>query len=312
MREMFKGAKSFNQPLEKWDVSNVTNMNFMFDGASSFNQPLEKWDVSKVKEKEDIFKDAVAMKNLPSWLNNNTDNNNNIEDNDKTISLELTYHKYSTAQYSVNDNISDIDEVINAFEDGDIDTLFDIAECGWLCPAVCPIWDDPVNIYYAIKSGDKELSKGTLTVDSNDEFDYGGNELMDEPCDPGDDSYILISVEDLKWSVSTFDDVSSDMDVHKDLLIDTTLFDNIKEDSLYTELFGKTRIQVNVLYDEEVDDQLEADNEEIEGAGIGDIALLKYNPEERKWELIYLLKEDEYPGLSSSKIACFSKYNMFF
>ena len=213
-----------------------------------------------------------------------------------TISLELTYHKYSTVQYSVNDNISDIDEVINAFENGDSDTLVDIAQCGWLCPAVCPIWDDPVNIYYSIKSGDKELSKGTLTVDSNDEFDYGGNELMDEPCDPGDDSYILISVEDLKWSVSTFDDVSSDIDVHKDLLIDTTLFDNIKEDSLYTELFGKTRIQVNVLYDEEEDDQLEADNEEIEGAGIGDIALLKYNPEERKWELIYLLKEDEYPS----------------
>ncbi len=85
------------------------------------------------------------------------------------MTLELTYHKYSTVQYSVNDNISDIDEVINAFEDGDIDTLAEIAECGWLCPAVCPIWDDPVNIYYSIKSGDKELSKGTLTVDSDKE-----------------------------------------------------------------------------------------------------------------------------------------------
>ncbi len=199
-------------------------------------------------------------------------------------------------QYSVNDDISDIDEVINAFEDGDSDTLADIAQCGWLCPAVCPIWDDPVNIYYSIKSGDKELSKGTLTVDSDDEFENGGNELMDEPCDPDDDSYILISVGDLKWPVAKFDDVSSDMDVHKDLLIDTTLFDNIKEDSLYTELFGKTRIQVNVLYDEEEDDQLEADNEEIVDAVIGDIALLKYNPEERKWEVAYLLKKDEYPS----------------
>ena len=190
----------------------------------------------------------------------------------------------------MNYDISDIDEVINAFEDGDINTLAEIAECGWLCPAVCPIWDDPVNIYYTIKSGDKDLSKGTLTVDSNDEFENADNELMLEPCDPGDDSYILISVEYLKWSVSKFDDVSSDINAHKDLLIDATLFYNIKKDSLYTELFGKTRIQVNVLYDEEEDDQLEADNEEIEGAGIGDIALLKYNPEERMWELIYLLK----------------------
>ena len=216
--------------------------------------------------------------------------------NNKTISLELTYQKHSTVLYSVNDNISDIDEVINAFEDGDINTLAEIAECGWLCPAVCPIWDDPVNIYYTIKSGDKDLSKGTLTVDSNDEFENADNELMLEPCDPGDDSYILISVEYLKWSVSEFDDVSSDMDVHKDLLIDATLFYNIKKDSLYTELFGKTRIQVNVLYDEEEGDQLDADNEEIEDAVIGDIALLKYNPEERMWELIYLLKEDDYPS----------------
>ena len=195
----------------------------------------------------------------------------------------------------MNDDISDIDEVIDAFEDGDIDTLTEIAQCGWHCHAVYPIWDDPVNIYYSIKSGDKELSKGTLTVDSNDEFE-SDNGLMLEPCDPGDDSYILISVAYLKWSVSEFDDVSSDMDVHKDLLIDATLFDNIKEDSLYTELFGKTRIEVDVLYDEEEGDQLEADNEEIEDAVIGDIALLKYNPEEGMWELIYLLKEDDYPS----------------
>ena len=45
---MFAGCSSFNQPLEKWDVSKVTNMGDMFSDCSSFNQPLEKWDVSKV------------------------------------------------------------------------------------------------------------------------------------------------------------------------------------------------------------------------------------------------------------------------
>jgi len=34
--------------LEKWDVSNVEDMEDMFAGAKSFNQPLEKWDVGKV------------------------------------------------------------------------------------------------------------------------------------------------------------------------------------------------------------------------------------------------------------------------
>ena len=29
-----------------YQVSNVTNMWYMFEGASSFNQPLNKWNVS--------------------------------------------------------------------------------------------------------------------------------------------------------------------------------------------------------------------------------------------------------------------------
>ena len=43
---MFCGAENFNQPLDNWDVSNVTNMVFMFWGAESFNQPLNNWDLS--------------------------------------------------------------------------------------------------------------------------------------------------------------------------------------------------------------------------------------------------------------------------
>ena len=40
MSYMFQGAISFNQPLNKWNVSNLYFMWGMFDGASSFNQPL--------------------------------------------------------------------------------------------------------------------------------------------------------------------------------------------------------------------------------------------------------------------------------
>ena len=46
MINMFNGASSFNQPLNKWNVSNVEIMNFMFSEARSFNQPLNDWDVS--------------------------------------------------------------------------------------------------------------------------------------------------------------------------------------------------------------------------------------------------------------------------
>ena len=36
---LFDGAINFNQPLNNWDVSNVTNMSGMFYCATSFNQP---------------------------------------------------------------------------------------------------------------------------------------------------------------------------------------------------------------------------------------------------------------------------------
>ena len=52
---MFQEASSFNQPLNKWNVSNVTDMDDMFLKASSFNQPLNKWDVSNVTTMDDMF-----------------------------------------------------------------------------------------------------------------------------------------------------------------------------------------------------------------------------------------------------------------
>ena len=38
MNGMFRGANSFNQPLNAWNVSQVTNMNDIFKGATSFDQ----------------------------------------------------------------------------------------------------------------------------------------------------------------------------------------------------------------------------------------------------------------------------------
>ena len=55
MRNMFWGAHSFNQSINKWDTSNVIDMESMFEGAKKFNQPLDKWDISKVSKMFNIF-----------------------------------------------------------------------------------------------------------------------------------------------------------------------------------------------------------------------------------------------------------------
>jgi surface protein len=43
-----------NEPIECWDIGNVTNMHAMFGAATSFNQPLDRWDTSKVTNMESI------------------------------------------------------------------------------------------------------------------------------------------------------------------------------------------------------------------------------------------------------------------
>ena len=74
---MFDGATSFNQPLNNWNVSNVTSMEAMFKNAESFNQPLNNWNVSNVTNMEDMFYDAISF-DLPlhapsSWDSSDTD-----------------------------------------------------------------------------------------------------------------------------------------------------------------------------------------------------------------------------------------------
>ena len=79
---MFYSAESFNQPLDNWDVGNVTNCCYMFAYASSFNQPLNKWDVSNVRNMTDMFACAKAFNQpLPSWNIINVRNMNNIFNN---------------------------------------------------------------------------------------------------------------------------------------------------------------------------------------------------------------------------------------
>ena len=58
---LFSNSHSFNQSLNDWDVSNVTNMKDMFEEANSFNQPLNNWNVSKVTDMCSMFSGATSL-----------------------------------------------------------------------------------------------------------------------------------------------------------------------------------------------------------------------------------------------------------
>ncbi len=56
MNNMFSGTGTvFNQPLNGWDVSKVTNMSGMFGSNTVFNQPIEGWNVSSVNYMSSMF-----------------------------------------------------------------------------------------------------------------------------------------------------------------------------------------------------------------------------------------------------------------
>ena len=76
---MFQGTRSFNQPLDKWDTSNVTDMGGMFSRAKAFNQPLNDWDTSNVTDMSWMFYHAKAFNQpLNDWDTSNVDNMSEI------------------------------------------------------------------------------------------------------------------------------------------------------------------------------------------------------------------------------------------
>ena len=95
---MFKNAESFNQPLNNWNVSNVTDVERMFWGARSFNQPLNKWNVSNVTNMVGMFNWAL---------------NDNLPEKHYVVDQELTLYafgdilkkppKYETADHTTNE-----------------------------------------------------------------------------------------------------------------------------------------------------------------------------------------------------------------
>jgi surface protein len=85
---MFKDNSVFNQPLENWNVGNVSKMGRMFEGNSAFNQPINNWNVSNVTEMWYMFLNASNF-------------NQNTEDWDVSNVLECNSFSSNTPQWTL-------------------------------------------------------------------------------------------------------------------------------------------------------------------------------------------------------------------
>ena len=71
---MFSGSV-FNQTINSWDTSNVTNMGFMFANARAFNSPIGAWNTGAVTNMTFMFSDAWAFnQSINSWNTSNVTN----------------------------------------------------------------------------------------------------------------------------------------------------------------------------------------------------------------------------------------------
>ena len=61
----------FNQPIDKWNTSNVTDMSEMFCDAEKFNCPVNNRDVSSLEDCGRMFEGADAYSHpKPAWSDN--------------------------------------------------------------------------------------------------------------------------------------------------------------------------------------------------------------------------------------------------
>ena len=68
MAEMFLFAGSFNQNLDNWDVANVVNMGSMFQQAGSFNQNIGNWNTGAVTNMNSMFEAATSFnQDIGDW-----------------------------------------------------------------------------------------------------------------------------------------------------------------------------------------------------------------------------------------------------
>lgn len=72
---IFSNQKTFNEDISSWDVSNATNMCCMFRNTTNFNQNLSSWNVSNVSNMYGMFSGATNFNHdLSSWNVSNVTN----------------------------------------------------------------------------------------------------------------------------------------------------------------------------------------------------------------------------------------------
>jgi len=95
---MFGSATIFNQNINNWDTSNITNMSGIFS-SSSFNQPLNNWNTLNVTDMSFLFASTPFNQDISDW------NTSNV--------TTMFYMFFSTSDFNQNINNWNVSNVTN-------------------------------------------------------------------------------------------------------------------------------------------------------------------------------------------------------
>lgn len=77
MSFLFGNCENFNQDISNWDVSNVKDMSYMFKGCKKFNQDISKWDTSRAIDMQEMFNGCMNFNQpLNDWDVSSVENMN--------------------------------------------------------------------------------------------------------------------------------------------------------------------------------------------------------------------------------------------
>ena len=128
-----KKIHKFNQPLDKWNVSNVTNMFCMFWKCHEFNQPLNNWNVSKVNNMRGMFCECLKFnQSLNDWNVSNVTETSWMFNNCKQFNQPLNKWNVSNVinmQYMFTDSVKFNQSLNNWNISNVIDMLFMFHGC---------------------------------------------------------------------------------------------------------------------------------------------------------------------------------------
>ena len=182
MHEMFHGAESFNKPLNDWNTSNVTDMSEMFSGASSFDQPLNDWNTSNVTDMHYMFQfAAVCDQPLDKWKVSNVTDMNGMFDGAMCFNQPLD-------KWGISD-VTDLSEMIDDEDASNADEMF------------TSVWrvDSNESLFFPIQG-----REGEIVIDwgdgSSDTINSGDDEYISHDYD--EDGFYIIKVDGMitKWS----------------------------------------------------------------------------------------------------------------